>query len=406
MNSAAPALTPTTRALAWCLHLLVIGLLSLAAVRAVTGERPHAGWIIAASVLCGLTYAVGPVLPGVRRSRRAAALWLAAVGACWTVLLSLSADGVWVAFPLYFLQLHLLPRRAGVAAVVATAVVAIAGFAVHQDSFSAAMAIGPALGAAVAVAVVWGYQALYRESEHRRRLIEELTATRADLAAAQHTAGVLAERDRLAREIHDTLAQGLSSIQLLLRAAERALPQAPQNAARYVDQARQAAADNLAEARRFVAALTPPTLEGTTLADALERLCTTTSARHRITARFHLTGDPAPLTTAHEVALLRIAQSALANTVRHAGATTAEVTLSYLGDHVALDIVDDGHGFDPTLLPASDPETGGFGLAVMRARTQALGGTLTIESAPGRGTALAARLPLTPPSATEPEAHP
>ncbi|MFE0893738.1 sensor histidine kinase [Streptomyces rochei] len=406
MNSAAPALTPTTRALAWCLHLLVIGLLSLAAVRAVTGERPHGGWIIAASVLCGLTYAVGPVLPGVRRSRRAAALWLAAVGACWTVLLSLSADGVWVAFPLYFLQLHLLPRRAGVAAVVATAVVAIAGFAVHQDSFSAAMAIGPALGAAVAVAVVWGYQALYRESEHRRRLIEELTATRADLAAAQHTAGVLAERDRLAREIHDTLAQGLSSIQLLLRAAERALPQAPQNAARYVDQARQAAADNLAEARRFVAALTPPTLEGTTLADALERLCTTTSARHRITARFHLTGDPAPLTTAHEVALLRIAQSALANTVRHAGATTAEVTLSYLGDHVALDIVDDGHGFDPTLLPASDPETGGFGLAVMRARTQALGGTLTIESAPGRGTALAARLPLTPPSATEPEAHP
>ncbi|KYK13007.1 MULTISPECIES: sensor histidine kinase [Streptomyces] len=406
MNSAAPALTPTTRALAWCLHLLVIGLLSLAAVRAVTGERPHAGWIIAASVLCGLTYAVGPVLPGVRRSRRAAALWLAAVGACWTVLLSLSADGVWVAFPLYFLQLHLLPRRAGVAAVVATAVVAIAGFAVHQDSFSAAMAIGPALGAAVAVAVVWGYQALYRESEHRRRLIEELTATRADLAAAQHTAGVLAERDRLAREIHDTLAQGLSSIQLLLRAAERALPQAPQNAARYVDQARQAAADNLAEARRFVAALTPPTLEGTTLADALERLCTTTSARHRITARFHLTGDPVPLTTAHEVALLRIAQSALANTVRHAGATTAGVTLSYLGDHVALDIVDDGHGFDPTLLPASDPETGGFGLGVMRARTQALGGALTIESAPGRGTALAARLPLTPPSATEPEAHP
>ncbi|MFH9599753.1 sensor histidine kinase [Streptomyces rochei] len=406
MNSAAPALTPTTRALAWCLHLLVIGLLSLAAVRAVTGERPHAGWIIAASVLCGLTYAVGPVLPGVRRSRRAAALWLAAVGACWTVLLSLSADGVWVAFPLYFLQLHLLPRRAGVAAVVATAVVAIAGFAVHQDSFSAAMAIGPALGAAVAVAVVWGYQALYRESEHRRRLIEELTATRADLAAAQHTAGVLAERDRLAREIHDTLAQGLSSIQLLLRAAERSLPQAPQNAARYVDQARQAAADNLAEARRFVAALTPPTLEGTTLADALERLCTTTSARHRITARFHLTGDPVPLTTAHEVALLRIAQSALANTVRHAGATTAGVTLSYLGDHVALDIVDDGHGFDPTLLPASDPETGGFGLGVMRARTQALGGTLTIESAPGRGTALAARLPLTPPSPTEPEAHP
>ncbi|MER6679931.1 sensor histidine kinase [Streptomyces olivaceoviridis] len=406
MNSAAPALTPTTRALAWCLHLLVIGLLALAAGRAVTDGRPHAGWIIAVSAVCGLVYAAGPTLPGIPRSRRAAALWLAAVGACWLVLLALSPDAVWVAFPLYFLQLHLLSRRAGLVAVAATAAAAIAGFAAHQHSFGPAMAIGPALGAAVAVAVVWGYQALYRESEHRRRLIEELTTTRADLAAAQHTAGVLAERDRLAREIHDTLAQGFSSIQLLLRAAERALPQAPRNAARYVDQARQAAADNLAEARRFVAALTPPTLEGTTLADALERLCTTTSARHRITARFHLTGTPAPLTTAHEVALLRIAQSALANTVRHAEAVTAEVTLSYLGDHVALDIVDDGCGFDPALLPAPDPETGGFGLAAMRARAQALGGTLTVESAPGHGTALAAKLPLTPPADTEPEARP
>ncbi|MEU9244676.1 sensor histidine kinase [Streptomyces sp. NPDC048385] len=404
MNPAAPALTPTTRALAWCLHLLVIGLLALAAVRTVADDRPHAGWTVAAAAACGLVYAVGPTLPGVRRSRRAAVLWLAAVGACWLVLLALSPDGVWVAFPLYFLQLHLLPRRAGLAAVAATAATAIAGFAAHQHSFGPAVAIGPALGAAVAVAVVWGYQALYRESEHRRQLIEELTATRADLASAQHTAGVLAERDRLAREIHDTLAQGLSSIQLLLRAAERALPQAPQNAARYVGQARQAAVDNLAEARRFVAALTPPTLEGTTLAGALERLCTTTSARHRLTARFHLTGDPAPLATAHEVALLRIAQSAVANTVRHAAATTADVTLSYLGDHVALGVVDDGRGFAPDRLPAPDPEAGGFGLAAMRARAHALGGTLTIGSAPGHGTALAARLPLTPP--TEPEARP
>ncbi|MGW2279744.1 sensor histidine kinase [Streptomyces sp. NPDC001770] len=406
MNSAAPSPTPTTRALAWCLHLLVIGLLALAAGRTVTGEPPHAGWIVATAAACGLTYAAGPVLPGVRRSRRAAALWLTAVGVCWLVLLAFTPDAVWVAFPLYFLQLHLLSRRAGLVAVAATAAAAIAGFAAHQRSFSPAMAIGPGLGAAVAVAVVWGYQALYRESEHRRRLIEELTAARADLAAAQHTAGVLAERDRLAREIHDTLAQGLSSIQLLLRAAERALPRAPQNAARYVDQARQAAVDNLAEARRFVAALTPPTLEGTSVAGALERLCTTTSARHRITTRFHLSGTPAPLTTAHEVALLRIAQSALANTVQHAEATAADVTLSYLGEHVALDIVDDGRGFDPVRLPAPDPETGGFGLAGMRARAQALGGALTIDSVPGGGSALAVQLPLTPPAGTEPEARP
>ncbi|MEV5318132.1 sensor histidine kinase [Streptomyces sp. NPDC052687] len=406
MNTTAPTLTSTTRALAWCLHVLVVALLALAAGRAVADHRPHTGLITATAAACAVIYAVGPVLPRVRRSRRAAALWLAAVGACWLVLLTLSADGVWVAFPLYFLQLHLLPRRAGLAAVAATAVAATAGFAVHQGFFSPAMAIGPALGAAVAVAVVRGYQALYRESEQRRHLIEELTATRADLATAQHAAGVLAERERLAREIHDTLAQGLSSIQLLLRAAERALPRTPENAARYVDQARQAAVDNLAEARRFVAALAPPALEGTTLAGALERLCATTSTRHRLTARFHLTGEPVPLATAHEVVLLRVAQSALANTVRHAEAATVEVTLSYLGDHVAVDIVDDGRGFDPDRLPAPDPETGGFGLAAMRARVHALGGTLTLASAPGHGTALAAQLPLTPPAETEPEARP
>ncbi|MFD4371035.1 sensor histidine kinase [Streptomyces sp. NPDC058486] len=400
-----PTLTPTSRALTWCLHLLVASLLALAAVRAVAGQDPHARATVTAATACALVYAAGPVLPRVRGSRRAAALWLAAMGAAWLALLALSADGVWLAFPLYFVQLHLLPRRAGLTAVTTTAAAAIAGFAAHRGSFGAPMLVGPALGAAVAVAVVWGYQALYRESEHRRSLIEELTATRADLAAAQHTAGVLAERERLAREIHDTLAQGLSSIQLLLHAARRALPDAPAKAGRHIDQARQAAVDNLAEARRFVAALAPPTLEGTTLAGALERLCATTGTRHHLTVRFHPAGDPVPLPTAHEVALLRIAQSGLANTVRHADATTVSVTLGHRADRVTLNIVDDGRGFDPRHLPAPDPETGGFGLAAMRARVHALGGTLTVTSLPGRGTALTARLPMLPPGTRAPGAR-
>ncbi|MFC9930885.1 sensor histidine kinase [Streptomyces sp. NPDC127190] len=393
MNVSLRTPAPTTRALTWCLHLLVVGLLALSAVRAVTGGGPRAGAVAAVAAVCGLVYAAGFLLRRAGRVRRAAAWWLAAVGAVWLVLLALTADGVWVAFPLYFLELHLLPRRSGVAAVAATALAAITAFAAHQGSFSAAMAIGPGLGAAVAVAVVWGYQALYRESEQRRRLIEELTATRADLARAEHAAGVLAERERLAREIHDTLAQGLSSIQLLLRAAERALPDTAEHAARYVGQARQAAVDNLAEARRFVAALTPPALDGSTLADALERLCATTSARHQLAARFQVTGTPVALPTAHEVALLRVAQSALANTVRHARATRAEVALGHLGDRVTVTVRDDGTGFEPDRLPAPDPEAGGFGLAAMRARLQSLGGTLTLVSAPGQGTTLTAELP-------------
>ncbi|WP_399142946.1 sensor histidine kinase [Streptomyces sp. NBUA17] len=390
----------------WCLHLLVAGLLVLAAVRAVPDGRPHAAAVCAAAVAVGAVYAAGPALDAVRASRRGAALWLAAVGAMWLVLLALSAEGVWLAFPLYFVQLHLLSRRAGLVAVTGTAVAAVAAFSAHRGTVTAAVVIGPALGAAVAVAVVWGYQALYRESERRRRLIEELTATRADLADAQRTAGMLQERQRLAREIHDTLAQGLSSIQLLLRAAERALPERPGPAAGYVGQARQAAVDNLAEARRFVAALSPPALDGTTLAGALERLCAATGERHGTEVRLRLAGRPRPLSTAHEVALLRVAQSALANTLAHARAARAEVTLGHEDDAVVLEVTDDGTGFDPAAVSPPGPEGGGYGLAAMRARVHALDGTLTVESAPGRGTALVARLPLPPATDHDPEAQP
>ncbi|MEU4804616.1 sensor histidine kinase [Actinosynnema sp. NPDC023587] len=379
----------TRVALAWCLHLLVVGLVTLAAVRA-TAPGP-----VVVAALLAVVYAAGVVVPGVGRSRRSAGWWLAAVCAVWVALLVLTADAVWVAFPLYFLQLHLLPRRAGVPAVAATALAAVTAFGLHQG-LTPAVVIGPVLGAAVAVAVGWGYRVLYRESEQRRRLIEELTATRADLAEAQHTAGVLAERERLAREIHDTLAQGLSSIQLLLRAAERILPDRPEDAARHVVRARHAAVDNLAEARRFVAALSPPALDGTTPAGALARLCAATGTP---TTRFHLAGRPVPLPTAHDVALLRIAQSALANAVRHANATTAEVTLDYRAGEVVLEVADDGDGFDPAAPPEPDPASGGFGLAATAARVRSLGGTLTVDSAPGRGTTLRARLPT-------PEAHP
>lgn len=385
------------RVLRVCLHLLVAGLLVLAVLRAFAGPVPHATAVLAAAAVMGAVYAVGPVLPRVARSPRAAAGWLAALGAVWLVLLWLTPDGVWLAFPLFFVQLHLLPARWGLPAVAATTVLAIAGFAWHQGGPLVGMVIGPALGAAVAVATVLGYQALYRESEQRRELIEQLQATRSDLAEAEHSAGVLAERERLAREIHDTLTQGLSSIQLLLRAAERALPDRPETAADHVTQAREAAQDNLTEARRLVAALAPVELEGGSLPTALERLCATTQQRDGLTVRFHLSGQPFDAATPYEVALLRIAQSALANTVQHAAAGRAELTLSYMDTGVTLDIVDDGAGFDPELAAAADGgQQAGFGLAAMRARARSLGGTMTVESSPGQGTALAVSFPHEP----------
>ncbi|MFE0188519.1 sensor histidine kinase [Streptomyces sp. NPDC058989] len=400
------SLTPVLRVLRSCLHLMVAALLGLAVVRAVADHAPDAAAVVPTAVALFAVYAIGPKLPRLRSSTGAAALWLGAVALLWLVLLALTPDGVWLAFPLFFVQLHLLPLRWALPAVVATTALAVAGFGWHTHTLSVGTVLGPALGAAVAVAVVLGYEALYRESEQRRRLIEELTAARSELAAAEHAAGVLAERERLAREIHDTLAQGLSSIQLLLRAAERALPERPGTALGHVRQARTAAVDNLAEARRFVRALSPPDLEAGTLPAALERLCATTARTSGLAVHFQVSGAPTALPTPHEVALLRIAQSALANTVQHAAADRVELTLSYMDTEVALDVVDDGAGFVPAEVPApgSAAASGtGFGLAAMRARARALQGTLAVESAPGEGTAVAVTLPCTAAPAT-PEA--
>ncbi|MFD8639970.1 sensor histidine kinase [Streptomyces zaomyceticus] len=403
LHPARPPLTPVLRALRLCLHLLMAGLLALAAVRADSAAGT------ASALVTGAVYAAGSYLPSVRESQRAAAVWLGALGVSWLAMLYLTPEALWVAFPLYFLQLHLLPVRWSLPAVTLTAVAAILSYVGHGAALNPGVFIGPLLGAAVAVATVLGYQALYRESERRRRLIEELIATRAELAAAERHAGTLAERERLAREIHDTLAQGLSSIQLLLRAAERALPPGSP-AAGHIDRARQAAQDNLAEARRFVRALSPPDLEHGSLAAALERLCEPgvgdygpgagpggpgagpggPGAGPRV--RFSVSGTPVELPTPYEVALLRIAQSALANTVRHAAASRAEITLSFMDASVTLDVVDDGAGFEPgSVRPSSD---GGFGLPAMRSRAESLGGTFTVESAPGQGTAVAVSLPL------------
>ncbi|MFG2340609.1 sensor histidine kinase [Streptomyces yangpuensis] len=390
---AARPLTPVSKVLTLCLHALLLGLLVLAAGRAVADSAPRAGWVIAACALLAAVYAAGVRAPVVHRSPRAGAVWLAGLGAAWAGLLALSPDGLWIAFPLYFLELHLLRLRWGVAAVAVTACAAIGGFLAHSSAATPGAFLGPLLGGAVAVATVLGYQALYRESERRRELIEELITTRAELAAAERSAGILAERERLAREIHDTLAQGLSSIQLLLRAAERALPEgAP--ALPHIAQAREAAQDNLAEARRFVRALTPPDLEHGSLAAALERLCAGVPGPR---VRFSLSGRPRVLPTPYEVALLRIAQSALANVVRHARAGRAEITLTFMDASVTLDIVDDGHGFDPSSAASgsgSGSGDGGFGLPAMRSRAETLGGLFTVESDPGQGTAVAVTLPL------------
>ncbi|HZB60530.1 MAG TPA: sensor histidine kinase [Actinomycetota bacterium] len=230
------------------------------------------------------------------------------------------------------------------------------------------------------------------ESYERRQLIEQLEATRSELAAAEREGGRLAERQRLARDIHDTLAQGFVSIVLQLQAAEAELPEDATEARGHLERARRTARDNLAEARRLVWDLRPEALSAAPLGEALGRLAGRVAEETGLAATATVTGTPQPLSPDAEVTLLRVTQEALANVTRHAHAGRVAVTLSYMDGEAALDVRDDGSGFVPTA--DGHGPNGGLGLRGMRERVEALGGRLAVESTPGQGTTIAVTVPV------------
>lgn len=210
-------------------------------------------------------------------------------------------------------------------------------------------------------------------------------------------AGLIGERQRLAHEIHDTLAQSFASIVMNLEAADASLPaESSPRTHWHLDQARLTARESLAEARRLVWALRPKLLEEAPLPEALDRLVKRWSEASGVAAHTTVTGAPRPLPPEVEATLFRVAQEALTNVRKHAQARRTALTLSYMNDRVALDARDDGTGFDPEDNDAvvSSTREGGFGLGTMRERVERLGGTLSIESAPGEGTTLVVELPV------------
>ncbi|MEU5991449.1 sensor histidine kinase [Spirillospora sp. NPDC047418] len=402
--------SPAMRLLGWAVHGTFLVLLAVALVRTLHDGR---AWTAAGGLALGAIYAGGVLWAGRDRRPRLglARLWLALLTAAWAGLALSSPDFVWLAFPLFFLYLHLLPLPAALPGVALLTAAAVGAVAWHGGGVRLAEVLGPTIGASVATLMALAYQALYRESEERRLLIEDLVRTREKLVEVESATARLTERERLAREIHDTLAQGMSSIILLLRAARRDLGGGTDAALARVAEAEQAAAENLEEARNFVRGLAPPVLQQSSLTDALRRITESAAVRSASRIRFDVTGAPAELPVAYEVALLRIAQGALGNVARHSAAENVGVTLTYLDDMVMLDVFDDGRGFDPAAIgrpPAgSGKEAGrevgkdardgggtGYGLRAMRDRARALGGTLTIESVPREGTAVVATLPV------------
>ena len=268
-----------------------------------------------------------------------------------------------------------------------------------------------ALNCFAAGGVAWVTAVRDQQHELRVKAIEDLTAANAKLEASMREnvglheqllagareAGVLDERQRMAREIHDTLAQGLVGIITQLEAAARG----GRDSQRRTGVALELARDSLAEARRSVQALAPAELDQVRLPDALATVTSKWSAISGVAATTNTTGTPISLRPEIEVALLRTAQEALANVTKHASADTVALTLSYMDDVVSLDVRDDGSGFAPDACPSAPG--GGFGLTAMRQRVEGLSGSLAVESEAGGGTTIAASIPVIPAARTAPE---
>ncbi|MFC8867797.1 sensor histidine kinase [Streptomyces sp. NPDC057148] len=364
--------------------------------------EPRTPWIFALSLALAVLHLLGPVLSGpgpsnpVDRPARRHLAWLGLVVVVWMVLVVLAPSFAWCAVPLFYTGLRTLPARAALVLVTVLTLFVVAAQLRLAGGFDPNLLLAPPAVAAIAAAVFLHTE---RQAARQRSLIDDLIRTRRELAASERREGTLAERQRLSMEIHDTLAQGLSSQRMLLQAAERVWETDPDKARTHVRGAASVAEHNLTEARRFVHDLAPADLaRGGGLDAALRALAARESGGH-LTVRVHLDdGGRSPLLPDRvQSALLRIAQGALANIREHADAATAALTLTLLDDQAVLDVTDDGHGFDPAALPDAPAGVRGHGLPAMRARLRQLGGTLTVESAPGEGTVLSAAVPLEAP---------
>lgn len=370
-------------------HALFGLLLLIAVFRLVSETRlPLHGIVVVAVTV--IWYVLGVRFAKPLRSGRGW-IWLGILIALWLGLTLVSVEFSWLAFPLFLLVMNALPLTWALLSVTLMASVVVFAQVWAPGGNPVAEIIGPVVGAVVAVGIGLGYQQILAESRERGRLVAELQAMQHDLAAAQREAGAVGERARLARDIHDTLAQGFSSILLLARAG--ASRSTDEKTGKLFTQISETAAENLDEARTVVGALTPDALSGAPLPDVLGRLLERLSEQTGISTDLRVEGEPVAVPTAVEVALLRLAQGALANVRSHSRAKRVAVTVTHAGTDLLLDVVDDGIGFDPDTL-GTRPGRSGFGLRSMTERLREIGGTVTVESAPGEGTAVAASVPL------------
>jgi signal transduction histidine kinase len=377
----------------WLWDAYVVGMCVAAAAGVVMLDHRFPGNVLmAVAALAGMAAWVlmfGRHVAGANKVDWRVLVFLAPLIGLWIVALSGSAIAVAAVPAIYPLVFATLPLSA---ALVVTTMVNVTPLSlallIHGPSWpDLPLAVAFTLMGLVAAPVIGiTIMTSMRQRKKLAALVGELAATRAESARLSREAGAAAERERLAREIHDTLAQGFTSIVALAQAVEPELDSDTAAAKRHVELIRTTARENLAEARAMVAELTPTALHDGTLAAAIQRQCERLSAENGIDATVRVAGELPALGMAADVVLLRATQESLANIRKHSQASAVTVALTPVDRGVRLSVADNGIGL-------ADQRADGFGLRGMRARATQVGGTLTVTPTPGGGTTVIVEVP-------------
>jgi signal transduction histidine kinase len=350
---------------------VMLGIVAVAIVLGSTSGPVSRWWALGLLAVLGAAYALIATPAATARDSWRSRTYVVVLIACVAGILAVYPPAAFILFIAYPQVWFFNDRvRNGAAWTVVLALSSTLAFLVHSGfSLESLRDNGTAMFVSLAFSLLLGFW-----------------IARADLAEANHAQGVMAERERMAGEIHDTLAQVFTSIIMLAQGAESALRRDTVVAADGLALIEATARENLAEARALVAAFSPVALDGTTLTEAVRRLVDRFTAETGLAVRLDLSHGLDGLGRDREVVLLRSTQEALTNVRRHAAARTVVVRLASTAEGAVVDVVDDGTGFD-----TASPR--GFGLAGMRSRVEQVGGQLDVRSKPGHGTRVHVQLP-------------
>ncbi len=376
------------------LSVLIFSFAAVSVLLAHASELTWREWAVAGlSIAQGLLYFFCIARGGWPLSRRNLTVYFVGGICMWVLACWLNPFTWWLGFSYFGQMFGLLPFRAvvpGTAIVTFLIALIISDWNISQVPFGAVIGFTfQWLGGMAIFLFIYG---IIRTSRERAKLITKLEATQKELELARQRDNELAalrERERLARDLHDSLGHSLVALSVQLEAIQRLYKVDPEKASAQVDELKNLTRASMDDLRRSLAGLRAPGLGERQLREALQSLSVEVAQRAHLAITCHIHDDADQLSPAHSETLWRVAQEALANIERHAAARTVDLRLDIESQHATLAIKDDGRG----LPPDAENQPGHYGLRGMRERVEGLGGTLTLSSN-GNGSRVDVKLPI------------